>query len=271
MTEQKHLQHLVQKALAGDKTSLEQLILAIQGYVYNLAVRFYGDPEDAQDASQEILIKVVTNLSKFEGRSAFKTWVYKVATNYLLNARRTETEHLTFEEGAKHLENGLKYPAYESADKLLLEEEVKINCTTSMLVCLSRPMRLAYLIGEILEYNSKEGGLILDIAPATFRKRLSLARKQIRGFMAQNCGIYDPGNACRCRKQINYSIEVVWFDPQNLNFADKGVDIERATEEVDAFIDEVAIFHSHPEYKVPAKVYDRIKSLIASKQHTFLD
>ena len=262
---------LVKQAINGNKAALERLILDVQGYVYNLAIRFFWNPSDAQDACQEILIKIITNLSGFEGKSTFKTWSYRIATNYLLNARRSEVEHLTFEEGAKHLAKGLEYPAYNGADKDLLEEEVKISCTTSMLVCLPRPMRLAYLIGEILEYNSKEGGVILDIDPATFRKRLSLARKRIRSFMVGNCGIYNPKNACRCHKQINYSIEVSWFNPKSLNFADKGIDIVKAKKEVDAFIDEVTIFHTHPEYQVPDVIYKQIKSLIASNKHRFLE
>ena len=269
---QEHLNELVQQALKGNKSSLERLVLEIQGYIYNLAIRFFWDPSDAQDACQEILIKIITNLSGFKGKSKFKTWSYRIATNYLLNAKRNEIEHMTYEEGARHLENGLAYPPYLGADKDLLEEEVKLSCTTSMLVCLPRPMRLAYLIGEILEYNSKEGGIILDIDPAAFRKRLSLARKRIREFMAQNCGIYDPKNACRCAKQISYSLDVSWFSRDKLNFADKGkeVDIVEAKEEVEAFIDEVALFHTHPNYKVPDLIFEKIKSLLANQKHSFL-
>ena len=237
---------IVERALQGDRSAVETLIKEVENLIYNLSVRFFWNPEDAKDATQEILIKVVTNLAKFHGKSSFKTWTYRIATNYLLNAKRSEAEYLTFKEGAEHLERGLSYPNYQGADERLLEKEVKISCTTSMLVCLSRPLRLAYLIGEILQFDSNEGSYILDIDASAFRKRLSNGRKKIRGFMANQCGIYDPANLCRCKQQITYSIEADWFDPKQLNFADKGINLEDTVEEVDRMIDDVAYLPQSP-------------------------
>lgn len=268
--EETSLEELVEQAIAGNKQALEQLIISIQDYVYNLAVRFFWNPLDAQDACQEILLKIITHLSSFQHRSTFKTWVYRVATNYLLNAKRTQYESLTFEEGAVHLEKGREYPSYEGADKNILLEEVKINCTTSMLICLSRPLRLTYLIGEILEYNSREGAYILDISPQTFRKRLSLARNRIRAFMAQHCGLYHPKNPCRCAQQISYSLAIGWFDPKNLNFVKLEKGIMEAKEKIDTFMDEVAIFHTHPEYSTPGRVLDNIRDLLDNADYAFL-
>jgi RNA polymerase sigma factor (sigma-70 family) len=252
---------IISNCLNGDKKSVELLIKSIQRNVYNLSVRYLWHPMDAEDASQEILIKVLTNLSKFRGESSFTTWVYRVATNHLLNIKRTETENLTFEEGEQYLEIGATYPAYENADKELLEEEVKIACSTSMLICVSRPLRLAYLVGEILEFDSNEGAYILEIEPATFRKRLSLARQQIRAFMAKQCGIYDPKNTCRCSKQINYCIEVDWFKPNALKFADKG-QINQVKQEIETILNDAAIFHSHPDYLPPKRILINLRSLL---------
>jgi RNA polymerase sigma factor (sigma-70 family) len=254
---------IISNCLNGDKKSVELLIKGIQRNVYNLSVRYLWNPVDAEDATQEILIKVLTNLSKFRGESSFTTWVYRIATNYLLNMKRSEIENLTFEEGEHHLKVGATYPAYENADKDLLEEEVKIACSTSMLICVSRPLRLAYLVGEILEFDSQEGAYILEIESATFRKRLSLARQQIRAFMAKQCGIYDHKNPCRCKQHINYCIEVDWFKPTALKFADKG-QINQAKQEIETILNDAAIFHSHPDYISPNRILDNIKSLLNS-------
>ncbi|MGD1843022.1 MAG: RNA polymerase sigma factor [Thermonemataceae bacterium] len=260
---------LVPLCLNGDKKAVEMLIISIQQQVYNLAVRFLWEPADAQDATQEILIKVLTNLSKFRGESSFTTWVYRIATNYLLNKKRTKTEDLTFEEGKKHLALGATYPAYEEADKNLLEDEVKIACSTSMLICVARPLRLAYLIGEVLEFNSQEGAFILEIEPATFRKRLSLARQRIRAFMAQQCGLFDPTNPCRCAKHITYSIKVDWFKPNKLKFADKGK-VETTKLEIETLMNDTAIFQSHPDYHTPENILDGVKSLLDSGKFPLL-
>ncbi len=260
---------LVTSSLNGEQEALEQLMESIQQPIYNLAVRFFWNPPDAEDATQEILLKILTNLASFRGESSFTTWAYRVATNYLLNARRTSTEYLTFEEGEKHLKQGATRPEYEAADKALLEEEVKIACSTSMLICVSRPLRLAYLIGEILEFDGNEGSYILDIEPATFRKRLSLARKRIRGFMAKQCGLYDPANPCRCAQHINYCIEVDWFQPHQLKFADKG-EVDQTKSEVEMIMNDVAIFHSHPNYTAPKAVLSAVKLLLKSEKYPTL-
>ncbi len=260
---------LIERCLAGDIQSLELLIKNIQGKIYNLAVRFYWNPPDAEDATQEILLKIISNLAAFNGQSAFETWTYRLATNYLINSKRNRTEDLTFEIGEYHLNNGLSGNDYAEADAEVLAEEVKIGCTTSMLSCLSRPLRLAYILGEIFEYDGTEASYILDIEPETFRKRLSIARKSIRGFMNNNCGIYNEENPCRCRKQITYDLEIERVNPKHLLFADKGI-IRKTIDEIESFSKDVVIFQSHPNYTVPNKILDDVKKLFRSGKYDIL-
>ena len=79
----KALNDLVQQARIGDKGALQDLVRASQDSIYTLALRFLINPDDARDATQEILILMITRLSTFEGRSAFRTWVYRITVNYL--------------------------------------------------------------------------------------------------------------------------------------------------------------------------------------------
>src|SRR6476469_10004830 len=100
MNEGPTLETLVEQDKEGSKTALEAIILGIQDQVYNLALRMLWHPADAEDATQEILIKVLTQLSQFRQESAFTTWVYRIATNYLLTTRkrRAEVQQVTFEQ-----------------------------------------------------------------------------------------------------------------------------------------------------------------------------
>ena len=75
-------------AQSGDARALENVARHAQSRVYRLAARMLADPEAAQDATQDILIRIVTKLSTFRGEAGFDTWVYRIATNYLLTARR---------------------------------------------------------------------------------------------------------------------------------------------------------------------------------------
>jgi RNA polymerase sigma factor (sigma-70 family) len=252
---------LLQKCLAGEAHALDELIRSIQGRVYNIAVRFYWNPPDAEDATQEILLRIVTHLATFRGESSFETWTYRIASNYLLNSRRKQPEAMTFDLGAYHLSEGLKQGDYTLPDRDILAEEVKIGCSTAMLTCLSRPLRLSYILAEIIGFDSEEGAFILEIEAAAFRKRLSLARRQIRQFMGQHCGLYNPANPCRCHKQISYDLTIGRVNPKGLLFADKGV-MNRVMEDLEAFSDEVAIFQSHPTYQTPEAVLINVRDLL---------
>ena len=116
---QKTLEQLVSAAQAGDQAALKNLVQEIQDQIHHLAMRMMVNPDDAQEATQEILILVITKLSTFEGNSAFKTWVYRVAANYLINAKKIRDKELglTFDIFKQDLESGLD-PKTSSSDTL---------------------------------------------------------------------------------------------------------------------------------------------------------
>jgi len=79
---------LVTAALSGNQQALEELISRHQGWIHNIAVRMLWNPQDAQDTTQEILLKIVTYLSSFRRESAFRTRAYRIVCNHVLNCRR---------------------------------------------------------------------------------------------------------------------------------------------------------------------------------------
>src|SRR2546427_5176388 len=86
---------LVVRAQAGDREAVEALVGRQQAWIYNIAIRMLAHPQDAEDATQEILIKTLTRLSSFEGRSSFRTWLYRIVVNHVLNAKRGRAEPVT--------------------------------------------------------------------------------------------------------------------------------------------------------------------------------
>src|SRR5262249_46365472 len=85
---------LVLRAKSGDAAAVEELIVRHQPWIYNIAVRMLYHPHDAEDATQEILVKALTALSSYEGRSTFRTWLYRIAVNHVLNTKRGRLEPL---------------------------------------------------------------------------------------------------------------------------------------------------------------------------------
>jgi len=254
------LEHEVALAKAGDRAALESVVRAVQQDVYGVALRFLWHPQDAEDATQEILIRVITGLGGFRGDSGFRTWVYRVACNRLLTLRkqRVEQRSMSFEEFSEDLSRGLSDDSLSvehDLDGVLLMEEVKIGCTLAMLMCLDRNHRLAYILGEIVELDHHEAAEVLEITPAAFRKRLSRARASITSFMISRCGLVNPANACRCRRRVNTALDLGRVDPENLFFA-SSLDSAKRFPEVLVKIRQLeetrraaALYRSHPDPK----------------------
>ena len=200
------LEELARRASDGDRDALSELVREIQHPLYRLALRFLGDPDDAQDACQEVLIRIVTRLGTFEGRSKFSTWAYTVAVRSLLRTRRRLHESAVrgAEWYAAALDAGLGDvdPTLEEAEYRLLSEEVRISCTYGMLLCLPRPQRAAYLLADVLGLTDAEGSEILGTSRDSFRQRVSRARRTLRVVIDNRCGLVDPANPCRCGRQI---------------------------------------------------------------------
>lgn len=258
-------QELIRKCLEGDKKSLEQLINSVQGLIFNLSLRFLWNRMDAEDATQEILIKIVTNLSKFNGQSKFQTWAYRVATNYLINLKKTKVEDVltSFDIYADDLKNYKAPLDYNLPDRALLENEMKVSCTLAMLQCLSRELRLTFILGNILKIKSNVGSEITNTTPENFRKRLEQSRKILSSFLNGNCGVYNPANNCRCSNRINTALKCGRIEKTRLNFADK---IEFYNAEMEELCSLTGIYQNHGSFKSNADFVKQLNQLISSKQ-----
>jgi DNA-directed RNA polymerase specialized sigma24 family protein len=208
--------------VGGDQRALEQLLRVVVDDGRRIAQRMMWHPQDAEDATQEILVKVATRLSTFRGDARLTTWV--------------------------HL------------DDELLAQEVMVGCAQGMLLCLDREHRMAYVLGEVLEFSSDEAADVCGIAPAAFRKRLQRARERIRQFMESHCGLLGPGNPCRCQRRIGAAIKRGRVDPEDLLFAHR---VDALKLEMERFTDAGAIFRSHPELRTPPELVDAVLRAVA--------
>ncbi len=215
---------LVHSALEGRREALEDLVRRHQPWVFNIALRMLWNRSDAEDATQEILVKIVTGLSSYRRESAFRTWAYRIAVNHLLSCRRSRAECAikSFECYGRSLDATPddEWPDESGAspDSSLLTEEVKIGCMTGMLLCLDREQRLVFVLGEIFEATDALGAELLDISRENFRQKLSRARSQLYGFMKGKCGLANPANPCRCARKTQGFIRAGIVDPERLQF-----------------------------------------------------
>ena len=222
-TTDKELLLLIGQATAGDKDALETVILSVQDLVFNLSLRMLGTFPDAEDASQDILLKVITHLSSFRQESSFSTWVFRIALNHLKNYRKHMFAKfpLSFEFYGDDILNGKidDVPDLtQDVEKSILAEELKMSCTNVMLQCLDVESRCIFILGTMFRVDSRIAGDILGITPETYRQRLSRVRKKMAAFLQEYCGEYGCGK-CHCIDRVNYAVQNHRISPDSLDFS----------------------------------------------------
>lgn len=213
---------LVQKATAGDKEALEEVVVSVQDLIFNLSLRMLGTFQDAQDATQDILLKVITHLSSFEGKSSFFTWVFRIASNYLKDYKKHMFAKfpLSFEFYGDDIKNAKIEDVpdlTQNVERSILAEELKLSCTNVMLQCLDAESRCIFILGTMFKLDSRIAGDILDITPEAYRQRLSRVRKKVGDFLKEYCGEYGKGT-CHCAERVNYAIQNHRIHPARLDF-----------------------------------------------------
>jgi len=199
-------------AREGDRAALGSLVRAAEKPIYNLAIRMLAHPQDAEDATQEILIKIVTNIGSVRDTEATGGWAMRIACRHLVAMRkkgRIEAMRLDFKSFAEDLEKGLTEPSQDQMEKVetsVAIEQVKVACTLAMLTCLSRASRLAYVLGDIFALSDMEAASILDLEPAAYRQRLQRSRKAVSTFVLEHCGNASASAKCRCERRVDAAI-----------------------------------------------------------------
>ena len=270
--ENNEIMELVDHAVNGDKTSLEMLAAGVQDMVFNLALRMLGTVPDAEDATQEILIRVISNLSSFRKKSAFQTWVYRLAVNYLLDYKKSMFAKypLDFE----FYGNDIRYAKTDEIEDLVDElsreafaEELKMSCTNVMLQCLDAQSRCIFILGTMFRIDSRTGSEILNMTPENYRQKLSRARQKMADFLAEYCGLTGTGN-CSCNRRVDYAIAQRRINPAKLEFGSlKELDgqlIGECKEEMEK-LDELAMtFERFPHYRSPVSARKLIENILNS-------
>ncbi|MCI8960195.1 MAG: RNA polymerase sigma factor [Lachnospiraceae bacterium] len=268
------MQALVDQAVAGDKNALESLAAGVQDMVFSLSLRMLGTFADAEDATQDILLKMIIHLSSFRGDSAFTTWVFRIAVNHLKNYQKHRFAHcpLSFEYYGDDIENGniRDVPDLtQNVDRNLLAEELKLSCTNVMLQCLDPESRCIFILGTMFRLDSRMAGEVLDMSPEAYRQRLSRTRKKMAEFLSQYCGEYGTGR-CRCKDRVNYAIQNHRINPAHLDFMTAGeisleamMQVKQAMEDID---DVSQDFSFCKPYRSPERARELIREFLGSAQ-----
>ncbi len=256
---------VVERARDGDREALGSVLESLRGPLHRLATSMFWDRDDAEDATQEALIAVMTNLAGFRGESTLSTWAHRVAVRLFLRRQRSTTERagLTFDSFAADLLDGLATSDSTRPDAELLAEEVRISCTLAVMQCLDRDERLVFILGDVLALNGEQAAEIVGVTHDVYRKRLSRVRGRIRDSVTRHCGIVNPSAACRCQRRVDVAVRTGRVQPNRLRFVERSA-VDDAKRQIQDLHDVANLFRSAGAFDSPVDLTTQVLRVLDS-------
>jgi RNA polymerase sigma-70 factor (ECF subfamily) len=181
----------LQAMKAGDRQAFARFVDAYSGYVYRVALKVLGNPQDAEDVLQNTFIKVFENLHAFESRSALSTWVYRIAVNEALmllrkQKRLTDAESDSIDDDEHDLEE-IKPQSFVDwcclPEDTLLSNELR-GYLDQAVQELPEKLRLVFWLRDVEGLSVRETAQVLDISEAAVKTRLLRARLKLRELLS---------------------------------------------------------------------------------------
>jgi len=205
-----------------------------------------------------VLVKVLTKLGSYDPeKGAFRTWLYRIVTNHVLNmkAKGYEDAITGFDTYYSFVDQVPDREPDDTPETKLITEDLKIGCVMGTLLCLDRTQRIIFILAVAFGATDAIGCEVLGMSKAAFRQNLSRARSKLRQYMGGNCGLVNPDAPCRCRKKVQTFVESGAYSVDRLHYlapdrpAMKEI-VARIKEEYEEEVDSrfQKLFRSHPFY-----------------------
>ena len=236
---------IIELSQQGSREAVDRLVRQHQRFVYNVALKFANEPDDAADLSQEALLKMLTRLPQFHFKSSFRTWLYRIVMNHFLNSRRgkTEIQLHSLEDLGQIADKLYSNKVIPEAEYVIRREEIRLvrnKYMSSALLCLDRSQRMVLILGFVFRVPSADAAPLLGLSPENFRKQLQRAKGDLFNFMDNKCGLINPKNPCRCFKKTKEFSKEGRLDPERAKFDSQLVQtIESMADEKNCRLDDL--------------------------------
>ncbi len=183
---------LIEQYRNGDSEAMEQLVLKYQNRIYNVILKICADPDDAAELTQETFVKVIENLDKFEGRSGFYTWTFRIAVNLTLNYcqrnsrlvfRSLDAEQQQDDSQVKQVLKDFLSDDRSPDPAAELQNKELHRIAAKALIGLDEAHRSVIVLRDIEGMSYARIAEVLDIELGTVRSRLSRARGKMRDIL----------------------------------------------------------------------------------------
>lgn len=178
---------LLDKAKSGDIAAFEELIEGYQRKIFNIALRIVGNYDDANDLSQEVLIRIFKSIGSFKEQSSFSTWIYRITTNVCLDdiRKRKNRRVVSLDEEIK-VEDGEMQRQIVSNDPLpeeTAEKEELRELVNGAISSLSEEHRLVIVMRDLQGFSYEEIARILKCPEGTVKSRINRARLALKNVL----------------------------------------------------------------------------------------
>ncbi len=183
---------LIERGRKGDSAAIECLVLKYQNRIYNVVLKICADPDDAAELTQETFVKIIENLDKFEGRSSFYTWAFRIAVNLTLNycqknaklaVRSLDSEEGSYDPQATRALKELLSDDRSPDPAAMAQNKEAYEIAVQALRRLDDAQRTVLVLRDIEGMSYARIAEVLGIELGTVRSRLSRARTRLREIL----------------------------------------------------------------------------------------
>ncbi|MBP3337674.1 MAG: sigma-70 family RNA polymerase sigma factor [Clostridia bacterium] len=184
-------QNLIEKSKKGDADAFSELILAYEKKIISFTYRMLGNTEDAEDAAQEVFVKAYRAISGFDGKSSFKTWLYKIASNVAMdelrkrkrrNSDKTISLYTESEDGEYELPlSSEKDEPFEEARKNELQKVLQ-----NAIGELKDEYRLVVVMRDVQNISYEDIAKTTGLSLGTVKSRISRGRLSLKKILEKN-------------------------------------------------------------------------------------
>jgi len=180
---------LVQQWQGGDAGAMERLILRYQNRIYNVVLKICANPDDAAELSQETFVKIIENIEKFERRSSFYTWAFRIAVNLTLNycKRRVKIGFASIDVAAdEETKQGLREILTDEnapGPEKIAENHELCELVIRAMMRLDEDQRTVIVLRDIEGMSYAQISSVLEVELGTVKSRISRARGNLREML----------------------------------------------------------------------------------------